>query len=102
MRCLEVFIWVRDKKDYRWLTQLRVHWLGYPEVSWEQDNKEERWSENLFLKVIKLTNETMTRPYTPRGMKRMIGRRGCAIFKPQITVAYVGEFGMKTKNKKKD
>ena len=69
MRCLEVFIWVRDKKDYRWLTQLIAHWLGYPEVSWEQDNKEERWSENLFLKMIKLTNGTMTRPYTPRGMK---------------------------------
>ena len=51
--------------------------------------------------MIKLTNETMTRPYTPRGMKRMIRIRGCAIFKPQITVAYVGEFGMKTKDKKK-
>ena len=51
--------------------------------------------------MIKLTNETMTRPYTARGMKRMIGIRGCAIFKPQITVAYVGEFGMKTKDKKK-
>ena len=30
----------------------------------------------------------------------MIGIRGCAIFKPPITVAYVGEFGMKTYDKK--
>lgn len=31
----------------------------------------------------------------------MIGIRGCAIFKPPITVAYVGEFGMKTYDKKR-
>ena len=75
MRCLEVLrgiylgiyfiLFIYLLGIYRWLTQLIVHWLGYPEVSWEQDNKEERWSENLFLKVIKLTNGTMT----PRGMK---------------------------------
>ena len=31
----------------------------------------------------------------------MIGIRECAIFKPPITVAYVGEFGMKTYDKKR-
>ena len=42
----------------------------------------------------------MTSPYTPHDMKWMIGIKGCAIFKPPITVAYVGEFGMKTYDKK--